>query len=92
MQGVKHKELARRLVIKAIEHYKQKFILQEDLLSGEDRRKVLVEIDRIISEIKEDKLYRTNLENERNKRELQDLKARLNHVCSLEDCDEEFEL
>lgn len=92
MQGIKHKELARRLVINAIKHYKQKFILEEDLLNGEDKRKVLVEIDKILEDIKEDRVYRLNLENGRNKKLVEDLQSRLNYICSLEDCNEEFEL
>ena len=83
MQKIDYKELARRLVIRGIRGYKQRFIEEEDLLSGEDKRRVLNEIDRIIEQIKEDKFY---------KRKAEALQRRIDMTCSLEDCDEEFEL
>lgn len=50
-----HKALARRLVLRAIESYKQKLIFEEDLLNGEDKRHILEEIDKIRDSIKFDK-------------------------------------
>lgn len=55
MTTKEHKALARRLVLRAIASYKQKLILEEDLLSGEDKRHILEEIDKIRDTIKFDK-------------------------------------
>ena len=83
MQTINHRELAKRLILRAIENYKNKFILEEDLMSGEDKRKVLEEIDKEVEEIKHSKGY---------KKEIERLQRRLDYLHSLEDCDEEFEL
>lgn len=83
MKGIDYEELARRLAIRGIRGYKQKFIQEEDLLSGEDKRRVLDEIDRITEQIKEDKFY---------KRKAEALQRRIDMISSLDDCDEEFEL
>ena len=83
MQKIDYKELARRLVIRGIRGYKQRFIEEEDLLSGQDKRRVLNEIDRIIEQIKEDKFY---------KRKAEALQRKIDMISSLEDCNEEFEL
>ena len=83
MQTINHSELAKRLILRAIENYRNKFILEEDLLNGEDKRKVLEEIDKEVDEIKHKNSY---------KKEIKRLENRINHLCSLDDCDEEFEL
>ena len=83
MQKIDYKELAKRLAIRGIRGYKQRFIQEEDLLSGEDKRRVLEEIDRIIEKIKEDKFY---------KRKAEALQRKIDMISSLEDCNEEFEL
>lgn len=83
MQKINHSELAKRLILRAIENYKQKFILEEDLMSGEDKRKVLEEIDKEVEEIKHSKGY---------KKEIERLQRRIDYLHSLEDCNEEFEL
>ena len=83
MNKLKHRELAKRLILRAIENYKNKFILEEDLMSGEDKRRVLEEIDKEVEEIKHKKSY---------KKEIERLQRRLDYLHSLEDCDEEFEL
>lgn len=59
MTTKEHKALARRLVLRAIASYKQKLILEEDLLNGEDKRHILEEIDKIRDTIKFDKGERT---------------------------------
>lgn len=59
MTTKEHKALARRLILRAISSYKQKLILEEDLLSGEDKRHILEEIDKIRDAIKFDKGDRT---------------------------------
>lgn len=82
-QKIDYKELAKRLVIRGIRGYKQRFIQEEDLLSGEDKRRVLEEIDRIIEKIKEDKFY---------KRKAEELQWKLDAYERLSDCNEEFEL
>lgn len=83
MDKLNHKELAKRLILRAIENYKQRFILEEDLMSGEDRRKVLEEIDKEVEEIKHKQSYQD---------EIKRLQRRIDYLHSLEDCDEEFEL
>lgn len=83
MQKIDYKELAKRLAIRGIRGYKQKFIQEEDLLGGEDKRQILEEIDKIIEQIKEDKFY---------KRKAEYLQQKIDSICSLEDCDEEFEM
>ncbi|MBR0428162.1 MAG: hypothetical protein IJK18_08210 [Clostridia bacterium] len=83
MKRIDYKELAKRLAIRGIRGYKQRFIQEEDLLSGEDKRRVLEEIDKIIEQIKEDKFY---------KRKAEYLQQKIDSICSLEDCNEEFEL
>lgn len=83
MQKIDYKELARRLAIRGIRGYKQRFIEEEDLLNGEDKRRVLDEIDKLIEQIKEDKFY---------KRKAEALQRRIDMISSLEDCNEEFEL
>lgn len=80
---IDHSELAKRLILRAIENYRNKFILEEDLLNGEDKRKILEEIDKQIDEIKHKKSY---------KKEIKRLENRIDHLCSLDDCNEEFEL
>lgn len=77
MQKINHSELAKRLILKAIENYKNKFILEEDLMSGEDRRKIIKEVEKIEKDIKNDRV-----------KQLEDV---LHRWCS-EDRDEEFEL
>lgn len=83
MDKLNHKELAKRLILRAIENYKQKFILEEDLMSGEDRRKVLEEIDKEVEEIKHKQSYQD---------EIKRLQRRIDYLSHLEDCNEEFEL
>lgn len=55
MTTKEHKALAKRLVLRAIESYKQKLIYEEDLLNGEDKRHILEEIDIIRDSIKFEK-------------------------------------
>ena len=83
MQKIDYEELAKREVIKAIKRFRKKFILEMDLLSGEEKRKIVEEIDKIIEQIKEDKFY---------KRKAEYLQQKIDSICSLQDCDEEFEL
>lgn len=59
MTTKEHKELARRLVLRAISSYKKRLIYEEDLLNGEDKRHILEEIDRIRDTIKFEKDDRT---------------------------------
>lgn len=83
MQKIDYKELAKRLAIRGIRGYKQRFIEEEDLLNGEQKRRVLEEIDKLIEQIKEDKFY---------KRKAEALQRKIDMISSLEDCNEEFEM
>ena len=83
MQKIDYEELAKRLAIRGIRGYRQRFIQEEDLIGGEDKRKILEEVDKIIEQIKEDKFY---------KRKAEYLQQKIDSICSLEDCNEEFEL
>ena len=83
MQKIDYKELAKRLAIRGIRGYKQRFIQEEDLLNGEDKRKVLEEIDKLIEQIKEDDFY---------KRKAEELQWKLDAYERLSDCNEEFEI
>lgn len=83
MQKIDYKELAKRLAIRGIRGYKQRFIEEEDLLNGEDKRRVLEEIDKLIENIKENDFY---------KRKAEALQRKIDMISSLDDCDEEFEL
>ena len=82
-QMIDYKELAKRLAIRGIRGYKQRFIQEEDLLNGEDKRRVLEEIDKLIEQIKEDNYY---------KRKAEALQRKIDMISSLEDCNEEFEM
>lgn len=88
---IDYRELAKRLVLRAIQNYKQKFMLEEDLLNGEDRRRILEEIDNISQEVKADNRQQLLAQIEMYKKITQELEQRLNQACNL-DCDEEFEL
>lgn len=77
MQPINHSELAKRLILRAIENYKNKFMLEEDLFNGEDRRKIIKEVEKIEQDIKNDRV-----------KQLEDV---LHRWCS-EERDEEFEL
>ena len=80
---IDYKELAKRLAIRGIRGYKQRFIEEEDLLNGEQKRRVLEEIDKLIEQIKEDNYYNDKAEA---------LQRKIDMISSLEDCNEEFEL
>jgi hypothetical protein len=83
MSKYNYDELAKRLILKAIEDYRQRFILEEDLMNGEDRRKVIEAIDDEVDEIKHKEKY---------KNEIKILENKICHLRNLEDCGEEFEL
>lgn len=44
--------LAEKLAVKSIKRYEQKFLLEQDLLSGVDRQKVINEMEKIIDKIR----------------------------------------
>ena len=85
MTEKERRELARRLCVRAMRNYRQRFVLEQDLLNGVDRQRVLDEIDKIIEDVRTDKVSGL-------KRENKGLQMRLEHLASLEDCDEEFEM
>ena len=82
MQKIDYEELAKREVIKAIKRFRKKLILEMDLLSGEEKQKIVEEIDKIIFEIREDPY----------KKKAEYLQKKIDSICSLDDCNEEFEL
>lgn len=92
MTTKEHKEMARRLAVRGIEAYKQRMILEEDLLNGEDKRRILEQIDVIRDGIKFDKVAELERELAKERKKSKDLQARLDWLHSLNDCDEEFEL
>lgn len=53
MSKINHKKLAKRLVLKAINNYKAKFIQEVDILSNEDKRQILNEIDKVVLKLNE---------------------------------------
>ena len=92
MKTKEHKEMARRLSVRGIEAYKQRLIYEEDLLNGEDKRRILEQIDVIRDNIKFDKVAELEKELAKERKKSKDLQARLDWLHSLNDCDEEFEL
>lgn len=85
MSKQKHREMARKLVVKAIEDYKRRFQLEVDILNGEEKRLILEEIEDIELGIKTDREGQY-------KRKYRETKQRLEHLASLDDCNEEFEM
>ena len=53
MSKIDHKKLAKRLILNAIENYRTKFVLEVDILSLEDKRQIVTEIDKLINKINE---------------------------------------
>lgn len=53
MSKINHKKLAKRLILNAIKNYRTKFILEVDILSLEDKRKIVDEIDSIYNKLNE---------------------------------------
>lgn len=92
MKTKEHKEMARRLAVRGIEAYKQRLIYEEDLLNGEDKRKILEQIDVIRDNIKFDKVSELERELAKERKKSKDLQDRLDWLHSLNDCNEEFEL
>lgn len=92
MTTKEYKEMARRLSVRGIEAYKQRLIYEEDLINGEDKRRILEQIDVIRDSIKFDKVTELESELAKERKKSKDLQARLNRLHSLNDCDEEFEL
>ena len=78
MKRIDYNQLARGLVIRWIQRNKEKYILEEDLIGGEDKRRILEEIDKIINDLKQNRA--------------EYLQQKIDSICSLEDCNEEFEL
>lgn len=92
MTTKEHKEMARRLAVRGIEAYKQRLIYEEDLINGEDKRKILEQIDVIRDSIKFDKVAELEKELAKERKRSKDLQDRLDWLHSLNDCDEEFEM
>lgn len=92
MTTKEYKEMARRLSVRGIEAYKQRLIYEEDLINGEDKRRILEQIDIIRDNIKFNKVAELESELAKERKKSKDLQDRLNRLHSLNDCDEEFEL
>lgn len=92
MTTKEYRNLARRLAVRGIEAYKQRLIYEEDLLNGEDKRRILEQIDVIRDNIKFDKVAELESELAKERKKSKDLQARLDWLHSLNDCNEEFEL
>lgn len=53
MSKINHKELAKRLVLNAIDSFRTKFVLEVDILSLEDKRQIVTEIDKLVNKLNE---------------------------------------
>lgn len=53
MSKINHKELAKRLVLNAIDSFRTKFVLEVDILSLEDKRQIVDEIDKLVNKLNE---------------------------------------
>ena len=53
MSKINHKKLAKRLVLNAIKKYRTKLVLEVDILSLEDKRQIVAEIDKLINKLNE---------------------------------------
>lgn len=53
MSKIDHKKLAKRLILNAIENYRTKLILEVDILSLEDKRQIVNEIDKLVNILNE---------------------------------------
>ena len=94
MNEIEHRTLARRLVMKSIENYRQRFMLEVDLLSGVDRQKILDEIDDIKENVKLDDRRKLIAERDMYRKLVEELEKKLTscHLADDRDCDEEFEI
>ena len=53
MSKINHKKLAKRLVLNAIKKYRTKLVLEVDILSLEDKRQIVAEIDKLVNKLNE---------------------------------------
>ena len=53
MSKINHKKLAKRLVLNAIDSFRTKFVLEVDILSLEDKRQIVSEIDKLVNKLNE---------------------------------------
>ena len=94
MNEIDYRTLAKRLVIRSIEDYKQRFTLGVDLLSGVDRQRILDEIDDIKKGVKLDDRMKLLAERDMYKKLVEELEKKLTlySLADDRDCDEEFEM
>lgn len=94
MNEIDYRTLAKRLVIRSIEDYKQRFTLGVDLLSGVDRQRILDEIDDIKKGVKLDDRRKLLAERDMYKKLVEELEKKLTlySLADDRDCDEEFEM
>lgn len=53
MSKINHKKLAKRLILNAIKNYRTKFIKEVDILSLDDKRQIVAEIDKLVNILNE---------------------------------------
>lgn len=53
MSKINHKKLAKRLILNAIKNYRTKFVLEVNILSIEDKRQIVAEIDKLVNKLNE---------------------------------------
>lgn len=53
MSKINHKKLAKRLVLNAIKNYRTKFVLEVNILSLDDKRQIVSEIDKLVNILNE---------------------------------------
>ena len=81
------------MVINSIEKYKEKFILEVDLLNGVERLAIVEEINSILKDVKADDRAKLIAEKDMYKKRAEELEEKLHRIYSLDnDCDEEFEI
>lgn len=85
MTKEQYSQMARNLSIRGIRLYIQRLRQEEDLISGEDKRLIIEQMEQIIEDLKENRT-------EQYKKRAETAEATLERWHELEDCDEEFEI
>lgn len=85
MTKEQYSHMARNLSIRGIRLYIQRLRQEEDLISGEDKRLIIEQMEQIIEDLRENRT-------EQYKKRAETAEATLKRWHELEDCDEEFEI
>lgn len=85
MTKEQYNHMARNLSIRGIRLYIQRLRQEEDLISEEDKRLIIEQMEQIIEDLKENRT-------EQYKKRAETAEATLERWHELEDCDEEFEI